>query len=124
VKRILVTAAIAAFLCDLAVDAIWGNSTVNVATFVTVFVAVAAWLSHRRHAYRAAFRVELHRHAAERLRREHPDLYNELLAQSEGSDAEAAARRNPDAYVALMLAELADAGVTTPPSKYPRQVVQ
>lgn len=111
VKRVIVTAAVIAFLCDVAADAIWGNPTVNGATFLVVFAVVGSWLFYRRHAYRAAFRVELHRHAAEQVRTERPDLYAQILAQADGSEAEAAARRNPDAYVALFLAEAGDAEI-------------
>lgn len=41
-----------------------------------------------------------------------PALYQQLLAQADGTDAEAAARRDPDAYVALFLAATEDSGVT------------
>jgi hypothetical protein len=61
--------------------------------------------------YRAAFRVEQNRAAAQELRRDDPDVYSQILAQATGTDAEEAARRDPDAYVALFLAEARDAGV-------------
>jgi hypothetical protein len=44
------------------------------------------------------------------LRREDPELYDSILAQATGEAAQGAAR-DPDAFVALFLAEAADAGV-------------
>jgi len=59
--------------------------------------------------YKAAFKVETHRAAAEQLRREEPETYQQLLAVAEGEAAQAAAR-DPDAFVAIMLAELENQG--------------
>jgi hypothetical protein len=61
--------------------------------------------------YRAAFRVEGNRAAAEALRGDDPDLYRRIVEQATGSDAEEPMRRDPDAYVALFLAEAKDAGL-------------
>ncbi len=58
--------------------------------------------------YRAAVRVERYRAHAAQLREDDPDSYARMLAQADGSDAEGAARRDPDAYVALVLAGLDD----------------
>lgn len=60
--------------------------------------------------YRAAFRVEKHRAAAEQLRREEPEMYQQILGMAEGDAAEAAAN-DPDAFVALFLAAAEDEGV-------------
>jgi hypothetical protein len=65
----------------------------------------------RAKSYRAAFRVEQNRAAAEALRNENPDLYRQMLEQASGSDVEEAARQDPDAFVALLIAEMRDAGV-------------
>jgi len=62
------------------------------------------FLRRRAAGYKAAFRVEKYRAAAAELRQSDPSLYNQLLAQAEGGEAEAASRRDPDAYVALFLA--------------------
>lgn len=67
--------------------------------------------SGRRKSYRAAFRVEQYRAAAQELRRDDPETYWRIVEQATGSDAEAAARRDPDAFAALFLAEARDAGV-------------
>jgi hypothetical protein len=61
--------------------------------------------------YRAAFRVAKHRQAAEQLRRQQPDLYQQILNSARGEAAEAAAN-DPDAYVALFLAAAEDQEVT------------
>jgi hypothetical protein len=68
--------------------------------------------------YRAAFRVETHRAAAEQLRREEPETYRQILAMAEG-EAAAAAARDPDAYVALFLAAAEDEGVIGPSAAQP-----
>lgn len=62
----------------------------------------------RAKGYRAAVRVEKYRAAAVQLRENEPELYAQALAQANGSDAEAAAKRDPDAYVALFLAAFED----------------
>jgi hypothetical protein len=67
----------------------------------------------RARGYRAAFRVEGHRDAAERLRLEDPDTFAQIVAQADGSDAEAAAQRDPVAYVALFMAAAEDVGLET-----------
>jgi hypothetical protein len=61
--------------------------------------------------YRAAARVEQNRGAAQALRQDDPALYEQILRQAEGSEAEPAARRDPDAYVALFLDAAEEAGV-------------
>ncbi len=60
--------------------------------------------------YRAAFRVEEHRAAAEQLRREDPETYQRILEMAEGEAAEAATR-DPDAFVALFMAAAGDVDV-------------
>lgn len=75
------------------------------------------FISRRRRGYRAAFRVERYRAAAELLRVQDPETYRQIAAQADGSDAEGAARSDPDAYVALFLAEAADMGVIEPPEQ-------
>ena len=54
--------------------------------------------------YKAAIQVEKHRARAVELRERDPALYAHILAQADGSEAEGAARRDPEAYVALFLA--------------------
>jgi hypothetical protein len=71
------------------------------------------FFSSRKRGYRAAIRAEQNRSAAEHLRRDNPELYEQILAQSYGSEAEGAARTNPDVYVALFLAETQDAQLGT-----------
>jgi hypothetical protein len=63
--------------------------------------------------YRAAIRVEKYRAAAEQLRREDPAIYDEILARAEreATRGRGGPPRDPDAFVALFLAEAADAGV-------------
>lgn len=62
--------------------------------------------------YWAGVQVEKHRASADDLRERDPQLYQQILATAaDGSGAEAAARRDPDAYVALFLAESGEAGV-------------
>jgi hypothetical protein len=58
--------------------------------------------------YKAAVRVEKHRAAAVEMRQHDPETYATVLAQADGSEAEGAARRDPDAYVALFLAAYED----------------
>lgn len=60
--------------------------------------------------YRAAIRVETHRVAAEQLRQEDPETYQQILAMAEGEGAKAAAS-DPDAFVALFLAEAEKQGI-------------
>lgn len=60
--------------------------------------------------YKAAANVARFRPEAERLRAEEPDLYEQILAQSKGGPSESAAQRDPDAYVALFLAEARKSG--------------
>jgi hypothetical protein len=67
------------------------------------------FLRRRARGYRAAFRVEKYRADAVQLRQDDPDSYAQMLAQADGSEAEEAARRDPDAFVALILAGLDDA---------------
>jgi hypothetical protein len=62
----------------------------------------------RRNAYRAAIRVERYRRAASQLRANDPDGYWHIIAQADGSEAEQAAHRDPDAYVALFMAAASD----------------
>jgi hypothetical protein len=57
--------------------------------------------------------VERYRAAAERLRREDLEAFELVVAQASGSDAEAAAQRDPVAYVALFMAAAQDAGFET-----------
>ena len=65
----------------------------------------------RKESYRAAARVEEHREAAQALRTDHPEMYSNIVEQAKGTAAEAAAQRDPDAFVALFLAQAQDAGV-------------
>lgn len=69
------------------------------------------FFSRRKRGYRAAARVERYRAAAKELRETNPEMYRQIVHQADGSDAEAAATRDPDAYVALFLAEAEDAGI-------------
>lgn len=71
------------------------------------------FFSRRKAGYRAVIRSEQQRKAAEDLRRNNPELYREILAQADGTEAEEAARANPDVYVALFLAEAEDARYST-----------
>jgi hypothetical protein len=71
-------------------------------------------LRRRLRGYRAAFKVEKYRAAAEELRRDEPETYQKILSMVEGEAAEGAAR-DPDAFVALFLAEAADHGVIRDP---------
>jgi hypothetical protein len=54
--------------------------------------------------YKAGVRVERYRSAAVELRERDPTTYAQVLARADGSEAEGAARRDPDAYIALFLA--------------------
>jgi hypothetical protein len=72
-----------------------------------------AFLVWRWKSYRAAFRVERYRAAAQELRRTDPDTYEEILAHAYGSPAEQAAMSDPDAYVALFLREAERAGLVS-----------
>jgi hypothetical protein len=64
------------------------------------------WLSKRLRGYRAAIRVETWRKQAEELRREDPDMYEEILELTEADPELApAVRRDPNAWVALWLEE-------------------
>ena len=62
------------------------------------------FFSRRKRGYQAAARVGRYRAAAEELRETNPETYQEILRQAEGSEAEAAAASDPDAFVALFLA--------------------
>jgi hypothetical protein len=66
------------------------------------------FFSGRMRSYRAAMHVEQYRAQAEQLRAEEPELYQEILSRAEGTEAEDAARRHPDEYVALFLKAAAD----------------
>ena len=68
-----------------------------------IFPRVRRFFSERRKGYRAAIHVERYRSRAEQLRQDNPELFEQILAQADGSDAEDAARRDPVAYVALFL---------------------
>jgi len=72
------------------------------------------FFGRKKRGYRAAFKVERHRAAAEQLRTEDPEVYRQILSQADGSTAEEAAGRDPDAFVALFLAEAEEAGVIDP----------
>jgi hypothetical protein len=72
------------------------------------------WFRKRAAGYRAAINVEKHRGDAQALRRDDPALYEEILHQADGSEAEAAAQQDPDAFVALWLTEAERAGVIGP----------
>src|SRR5256885_1053783 len=76
----------------------WGGGLVL--TFAVFF------LLGRRRGSAAAVRVERYRRDAERLRRDDPASYKFILAQ-----ADPAADRDPDAFVALFLAAAADEGL-------------
>ena len=54
----------------------------------------------RLRGYRAAFRVETHRKAAEQLRREEPEMYEQILGMAEGQRKPRL--RHLDAFVALL----------------------
>jgi hypothetical protein len=68
-----------------------------------LLLALIVW---RWRSWRAGFRVENYREAAQTLRISDPDTYEKILANAHGTEAEDAAMRDPDAYVALFLAEL------------------
>jgi hypothetical protein len=76
-----------------------------------IAVLVIARVVQKREGYRATIHVEKNRAAAVYLRKTDPETYRRALALADGTEAEAAARRDPDAYVALVLhyGELADA---------------
>jgi hypothetical protein len=57
--------------------------------------------------YRAAWRVKTHRNQAEALRRDDPDLYQQILAEAEG-EALIGAEEDPDAWVAIWLSFAAE----------------
>lgn len=67
------------------------------------------FFSRRKRGYRAVIRAEQHRAAAEHIRRDNPELYQQILARAYGTEAEEAATANPDVYVALFLAEAQEA---------------
>ena len=71
---------------------------------------IALFLFSRRRGYRAAINVERYRFAARQLRMSDPLMFERILVQAEGSHAEDAARRDPEAYVSLFLAEADKAG--------------
>jgi len=76
----------------------------------------------RLRGYKAAVTVERFRAEAARLRIEEPDLYAQILSGAEGSDTQEAAAQDPDAYVALFLAELQERGVISPrPSEHAKR---
>jgi hypothetical protein len=72
------------------------------------------FLRSRAHGYKAAFRVERYRAAAESLRQTDPDMYASILARAEGEAAESA-RKDPDAYVAIFLSIAEEEGVIGSP---------
>jgi len=69
------------------------------------------FFARKKRGYRAAIRVEKFRADAEFIRRSNPALFDQILSQASGTEAEADARADPDAYVALFLAEAKDAGL-------------
>lgn len=73
-------------------------------------LAGVLFLFRRRKGYRAAIHVEQRRSRAEQLRVHDPEMYQQILAQANGTDAEDAARRHPDEYVALFLKAADDVG--------------
>jgi hypothetical protein len=80
----------------------------SAAAWAMAFTGMFLW--RRRRGYRAAFRVERYRAAAEHMRVHQLEMDREILSHAAGSEAESAALRNPDAYVALFLAEAEDMG--------------
>jgi hypothetical protein len=60
--------------------------------------------------YRAGFRAEKWRAAAEQLREDDPQLYQRILSEAT-PEVEDAVRKDPDAFVALWLASAKDVGV-------------
>jgi hypothetical protein len=72
------------------------------------YAAMLLWRRRRR--YRAAFRVERYRAAAEHMRVHDPETYRRLLSHANGAEVADAVRRDPDAYVALLLAETGNMG--------------
>jgi hypothetical protein len=70
---------------------------------------VMGFFGRRLRGYKAAARVESWRTRAEALRATDPDTYEQILAQAgDDPEAAAAARRDPDAYVALFLSFASD----------------
>jgi hypothetical protein len=70
---------------------------------------IAVLLLIRGRGYRAASRVGRYRATAQALREQDPETYHQILdTAADGSEAEAAARRDPDAYVALFLSHAED----------------
>ena len=69
------------------------------------------FFSRRKAGYKAAVQVEHFRAASEDLRDNDPDLFRQILQQAAGSEADAAAERDPVAYVALFLSAAEDSGV-------------
>jgi hypothetical protein len=74
-------------------------------------MGLGSWLAGRKRGYSAAWRVEEYRAGAEQLRADDPETYWGIVSQADGSPAEEAAGREPDAYVALVLAEAEKRGV-------------
>jgi hypothetical protein len=58
--------------------------------------------------YMAAISVEDNRARAVELREHEPETYAYIPAEADGSEPEDAARRDPEAYVALFVAALDD----------------
>lgn len=71
------------------------------------------FLRQRARGYQAAIHVAQYRSRAEDLLDNDPDLYEQILAQANGTEAEEAARANPVEYVALFLKAADDVGVTS-----------
>ena len=70
-----------------------------------------SFFGRKARGYKAAIRVERYRARAEQLRDDDPAEFKEILSQADGTDAEASARRDPIAYVALLMHAADDAGV-------------
>lgn len=79
-------------------------------TNLTTRLYHAAMPLRRLKGYKAAANVARFRPEAERMRKEDPDTYEQILAQSRGGPSESAAQRDPDAYVALFIAEVRKRG--------------
>jgi len=76
--------------------------------------ATAVFLIGRRRSYAAGIRVERYRSAAQMLRVQDPETDWQIVAEADGSEADAAARRDPDAHVALFMTAARDGDVSAP----------
>jgi hypothetical protein len=86
----------------------WGGGLILALLIGAVF--------YRRRSSATGFRIEQWRAEAVQLRLSDPDKYQQVLAQAvEDPAVRAAAQRDPDAWVALVLSHATEAGSSDPP---------